>query len=64
MGGGLWKHEEQYQSNATRGVPLPNRTIDEFNDVFKRIPKNKVGGADDWKPQELLALPLVSRKAF
>ena len=42
--GGLWEREQPYQNNTTRGVPLPILTIDELNDVLKRIPQNKVGG--------------------
>ena len=62
--GSLWKHDQPYQICARGDVPLTDLTVDELNDVLRKIPKNKAGGADHWKPQELLVLPRVLKEAL
>ena len=57
--GSLWKHEQPYLTNVNRDMPLTDITVDDLNEVLRKIPKNKAGGADHWKPQELLVLPRV-----
>ena len=44
--GSLWECEHPYVSNKVRGVPLPDLTVEDFDEVLKNIPKNKAGGAD------------------
>ena len=38
--------------------------MEELNEVLRKIPKNKAGGSDHWKPQELLVLPRVLKEAL
>ena len=62
--GSLWKHDQPYQICVNGDLPLTDLTVDDLNDVLRKIPKNKASGADHWKPQELLVLPRVLKEAL